>query len=72
MHGCFSEDLNHVTKGKFWALLQQGYTLVTVKYIAKGLPVKGGKIIQPVLPDYMYQIKLPDKNSMKDKIFSGE
>lgn len=53
-------------------MLQQWHTLVAVGHIAKDLPVKGGKIIQSVLPDYIYQIKLPDKNSMKDKIFSAE
>lgn len=63
---------SHVTKGKLWAMLQQGHTLVTVRHSARDLPVTGGKIIESVLPDCLYQIKLPDKNSMKDKIFSAE
>lgn len=45
---------------------------MTVRHIAKDLPVKGGEIIQSVLPDYIYKIKLSEKSSMKHKIFSAE
>lgn len=43
-------------------MLQEQHTLVLIRHVAKGLRAKGGKVVQPVLPYYVYQIKLPDIN----------